>query len=215
MDFTDTVEGLADKLAFSGVEVEGIERLGGGVPGVVVAEVLAIEKHPNADKLTLCKVNYGGPAEMTVVCGARAWPWAGSTRSRRWARRCRPASAIEKRKVRGVFSEGMLCAEDELGISKNHDGLMVLDAKWAPGTALSEVLGPPETVVEVEITPNRPDCLSLLGIAREVAALYGTQGQGAGRLVAGVASRGGEGHERGRRGSGGLPALYGAGPAET
>ena len=70
VDFADTVEGLADKLTFSGVEVEGIERLGGGVPGVVVAEVLAIEKHPNADKLTLCKVNYGGPAEMTVVCGA-------------------------------------------------------------------------------------------------------------------------------------------------
>jgi len=70
VDFADTVAGLADKLTFSGVEVEGIERLGGGVPGVVVAEVLAIEKHPNADKLTLCKVNYGGPAEMTVVCGA-------------------------------------------------------------------------------------------------------------------------------------------------
>ena len=175
VDFEDTVAGLADKLTFSGVEVEGIERLGGGVPGVVVAEVLAIEKHPNADKLTLCKVNFGGPAEMTVVCGAPNVAVGGKYPFAPLGTTLPAGFTIEKRKVRGVFSEGMLCAEDELGISKNHDGLMVLDAKWAPGTTLSEVLGPPETVVEVEITPNRPDCLSLLGIAREVAALYGTK----------------------------------------
>lgn len=175
VDFEDTVAGLADKLTFSGVEVEGIERLGGGVPGVVVGEVLAIEKHPNADKLTLCKVNYGGPAEMTVVCGAPNVAVGGKYPFAPLGTALPAGFTIEKRKVRGVFSEGMLCAEDELGISKDHAGLMVLDAKWAPGTALAEVLGPPETVIEVEITPNRPDCLSLLGIAREVAALYGTQ----------------------------------------
>ena len=175
VDFQDTVEGLADKLTFSGVEVEGIERLGGGVPGVVVGEVLAIEKHPNADKLTLCKVNFGGAAEMTVVCGAPNVAVGGKYPFAPLGTSLPAGFTIEKRKVRGVFSEGMLCAEDELGISKNHDGLMVLDAKWSPGTALAEVLGPPETVIEVEITPNRPDCLSLLGIAREVAALYGAK----------------------------------------
>ena len=175
VDFQDTVEGLADKLTFSGVEVEGIERLGGGVPGVVVGEVLAIEKHPNADKLTLCKVNYGGASEMTVVCGAPNVAVGGKYPFAPLGTALPAGFTIEKRKVRGVFSEGMLCAEDELGISKDHAGLMVLDAKWAPGTPLAEVLGPPETVIEVEITPNRPDCLSLLGIAREVAALYGTR----------------------------------------
>lgn len=175
VDFQDTVEGLADKLTFSGVEVEGIERIGGGVSGVVVGEVLAIEKHPNADKLTLCKVNFGGPAAMTVVCGAPNVAVGGKYPFAPLGTALPVGFTIEKRKVRGVFSEGMLCAEDELGISKNHDGLMVLDAKWAPGTALSELLGPPETVIEVEITPNRPDCLSLMGIAREVAALYGTK----------------------------------------
>ena len=175
VDFEDTVEGVADRLTFSGVEVEGIERLGGGAPGVVVAEVLAVEKHPNADKLTLCKVNFGGPADMTVVCGAPNVAAGGKYPFAPLGTTLPAGFTIEKRKVRGVFSEGMLCAEDELGISKNHDGLMVLDAKWAPGTPLSEVLGPPETVIEVEITPNRPDCLSLLGIAREVAALYGTK----------------------------------------
>jgi phenylalanyl-tRNA synthetase beta chain len=142
---------------------------------VVVAEVLAIEKHPNADKLTLCKVNYGGPAEMTVVCGAPNVAVGGKYPFAPLGTTLPAGFTIEKRKVRGVFSEGMLCAEDELGISNDHAGLMVLDAKWTPGTALSEVLGPPETVIEVEITPNRPDCLSLLGIAREVAALYGTK----------------------------------------
>ena len=175
VDFEDTAEGLADRLTFSGVEVEGIARLGGGVPGVVVGEVTGIEKHPNADKLTLCKVNFGGAAEMTVVCGAPNVAVGGKYPFAPLGTALPCGITIEKRKVRGVFSEGMLCAEDELGISKDHSGLMVLDAKWAPGTPLAEVLGPPETVIEVEITPNRPDCLSLLGIAREVAALYGTQ----------------------------------------
>ena len=175
VDFADTAEGLADKLTFSGVEVEGIERLGGGVPGVVVGEVTGIEKHPNADKLTLCQVKYGGPAEMTVVCGAPNAAVGGKYPFAPLGTTLPAGFTIEKRKVRGVFSEGMLCAEDELGISKDHTGLMVLEAKWAPGTPLAEVLGPPETVIEVEITPNRPDCLSLLGIAREVAALYGTK----------------------------------------
>ena len=175
VDFEDTVEGLADKLTFSGVEVEGIERLGGGVPGVVVGEVLAVEKHPNADKLTLCRVNYGGPTETTVVCGAPNVAVGGKYPFAPLGTSLPAGFTIEKRKVRGVYSEGMLCAEDELGLSDDHEGVMVLDAKWAPGTPLSEVLGPPETVVEVEITPNRPDCLSLLGIAREVAALYGTK----------------------------------------
>ena len=175
VDFEDTAEKLADRLTFSGVEVEGIERLGGGVPGVVVGEVTGIEKHPNADKLTLCTVNYGGPAEMTVVCGAPNVAMGGKYPFAPLGTTLPAGFTIEKRKVRGVFSEGMLCAEDELGISKDHTGLMVLDAKWAPGTPLAEVLGPPETVIEVEVTPNRPDCLSLLGIAREVAALYGTK----------------------------------------
>ncbi|NLG34921.1 MAG: phenylalanine--tRNA ligase subunit beta [Lentisphaerae bacterium] len=174
VDFEDTVEGLADRLTFSGIEVEGISRTGGGVPGVVVGEVTAIEKHPNADKLSLCRVNYGGPAEMTVVCGAPNAAVGGKYPFAPLGTALPVGFTIEKRKVRGVFSEGMLCAEDELGLSDDHEGLMVLDAKWAPGTPLAEVMGPPETVIEVEITPNRPDCLSMIGIAREVAALYGS-----------------------------------------
>ena len=175
VDYDDTPEGLADKLTFSGVEVEGIATIGGGVAGVVVGEVCAIEKHPDADKLTLCKVNYGGDAEMTVVCGAPNVAVGGKYPFAPLGTKLPCGITIAKRKVRGVVSEGMLCAEDELGLSDDHTGLMELDAQWAPGTPLAEVLGPPETVMEVEITPNRPDCLSLLGIAREVAALYSTK----------------------------------------
>ena len=175
VDFEDTAEGLADKLTFSGIEVEGITTVGGGVPGVVVGNVTAIERHPNADKLTLCRVAFGGAAELTVVCGAPYVAVGGEYPFAPLGTVLPGGFTIEKRKVRGVVSEGMLCAEDELGISGDHDGLMELDATWAPGTPLAEVMGPPETVIEVEITPNRPDCLCLLGVAREVAALYGTK----------------------------------------
>ena len=176
VDFEDTPEGLADRLTFSGIEVEGIERMGGGVPGVVVGEVLSVEKHPNADKLTVCRVGYGAGEPATVVCGAPNVAAGGKYPFAPLGTELPAAGfTIERRKVRGVFSEGMLCAEDELGLSGDHSGLMELAGSWAAGTALAEVLGPPETVVEVEITPNRPDCLSLLGVAREVAALYGTK----------------------------------------
>jgi phenylalanyl-tRNA synthetase beta chain len=174
VDYNDTPQGLAEKLTLSGTEVEGIETVGGTFEGVVVGEILRVEKHPNADKLTLCTVNTG-TGEVTVVCGA---PNARAGMMAPFA----PAGVtlpnglkLEKRKVRGVESCGMLCAEDELKLSDDHTGLMELDAGFAPGTPLAEVLGPPDTVLELEITPNRPDCLSVLGIAREVAALYGTK----------------------------------------
>jgi phenylalanyl-tRNA synthetase beta chain len=174
VEFADSPQGLAAKLTFSGLEVEGIETIGCAAPGVVVGEILAIERHPNADKLTLCTVNHG-TGQLVVVCGAPnvriglKAPFAPSGVT------LPNGLTLKKAKIRGVFSEGMLCAPDELGLSKEHAGLLELDARWAPGTPIAEVLGAPETVLELEVTPNRPDCLSLIGIAREVAALYGTQ----------------------------------------
>ncbi len=174
VEFADSPQGLAAKLTFSGLEVEGIETIGCHAPGVVVGEILAIERHPNADKLTLCTVNHGA-GQLVVVCGAPnvkvglKAPFAPSGVT------LPNGLTLKKAKIRGVFSEGMLCAPDELSLSKDHAGLLELDAKWAPGTPIAEVLGAPETVLELEVTPNRPDCLSLIGIAREVAALYGTK----------------------------------------
>ncbi len=174
VEFEDTVQGLADRLTFSGVEVEGIESIGGDYAGLMVGEVLAVERHPQADRLTICTVQADGES-VQVVCGA---PNVAVGQKVPFA----PVGAVlpngmkmKKAKIRQVESFGMLLAEDELGLSDDHSGLMVLDSTWAPGTPLADVLGPPEVVLDLEITPNRPDCLCLIGIAREVAALYGTE----------------------------------------
>lgn len=171
VDFDDTIEGLVGVLTFSGIEVEGVATVGGDMEGVVAGRVTAVEPHPNADRLRLCNVD-DGSATHRVVCGApnvetgAIYPFAptGITLPN--------GLKLKKTKIRGEVSEGMLCAEDELGLSDDHEGLMVLDASVAPGTPLAEVIGPPEVVLDLEITPNRPDCLSMLGVARELAALY-------------------------------------------
>ncbi len=169
--FEDTPQGLAGRLTFGGIEVEAIEPVGSDFAGLVVGEVRTVERHPNADRLTVCRV-FDGTAEVQAVCGAPnvkaggRYPFApeGATLPN--------GTKIKAAKLRGVESHGMLCAEDELGLSDNHAGLMDLPADSVAGTPLVEILGGPDTVLDLEITPNRPDCLSILGVAREVAALY-------------------------------------------
>ena len=173
VDFDDTVEGLCDKLTFSGIEVEAVDTVGGTFDGMVVGRVTAVDRHPNADRLTLCTVDTG-TGESRVVCGAPNVAVGGTYPFAPIGVTLPNGVKLKKAKIRGEGSEGMLCAEDELGLSDSHEGLMVLDAALEPGTPLSQVLGPPETVLDLEITPNRPDCLSLIGVARELAALYGT-----------------------------------------
>ncbi len=172
VDLDATPEELADKLTFSGIEVEGIAAVGSDYAGVVVGEVRHVEAHPGADRLRLCRV-FNGSEELQVVCGATNFkvgdkaPFAG-------VGVVLPGDfKIKKAKIRGELSFGMLCAEDELGISDEHDGIMILPRDTAAGTPLAEILGPPDTVLELEITWNRPDCLSIIGVAREFAALYG------------------------------------------
>lgn len=163
---------LAARLTFSGTEVEGIRTLGGDYTGIVVGEVRAVEKHPNADRLTVCRVETGA-GEITVVCGApnvavgmkAPLAVAGVTLPN--------GTRIKKAKVRGVESAGMLCAEDELCLSDDHSGLMVLPASARAGMPFAEIAGPPDVILSLEITPNRPDCLSMIGIAREIAVLLG------------------------------------------
>jgi phenylalanyl-tRNA synthetase beta chain len=164
---------LAAKLTFSGTEVEGIETLGGEYAGVVAGEVLSVDKHPNADRLTVCRVNAGGGGEVLVVCGAPNVRVGMKVPLAMIGATLPNGMAIKKTKVRGVESFGMLCAEDELKVSDDHSGVMALPDDTFPGTPLSEILGAPETVLELEVTPNRPDCLSMIGIAREIAALLG------------------------------------------
>ncbi|MBN2704090.1 MAG: phenylalanine--tRNA ligase subunit beta [Pontiellaceae bacterium] len=175
VDFEDSIEGLADKLTFAGLEVEGIETIGSDFAGVVVGQVVEMEPHPDADKLRLCTVNYGAEEMMKVVCGAPNVEVGGKYPFAPVGTTLPCGITLKKAKIRGVESMGMLCAKDELGLGEDHSGLLVLDAELEPGTPFVKVWGEPETVIELEITPNRPDCLSMIGVAREMAVLYGAE----------------------------------------
>lgn len=165
-------EELAERLTFSGLEVEGIALDGSDYRGIVAAEVLSVNPHPRADNLFVCGV-HDGMNESQVVSGARNCgvgakvPFAGVGAILPDGRK------VGRRDFLGITSEGMLCAEDELGLSDDHSGLMLLARNVPCGEPLAEVLGPPEQVLNIEVTSNRADCLSIIGIAREIAALFG------------------------------------------
>jgi len=175
VDFEDTIEGLSDKLTFAGLEVEAIETIGSDFEGVVVGEILNIEPHPGADKLRLCTVDYGTDENMRVVCGAPNVEVGGKYPFAPVGTTLPGGFTLKKAKIRGEVSMGMLCAKDELGLGEDHSGLLVLDADLKPGTPFVQVWGEPETVIELEVTPNRSDWISMIGVAREMATLYGTE----------------------------------------
>src|SRR5512134_4195589 len=153
---------LAEKLTMSGVEVETYEPVGAELSGVVVGEVLSVERHPNAGKLTVCKVK-AGKETVQVVCGAP------NVRVGMKA----PLALIGTKDIRGVESQGMLSSARELGLSDDHSGLLELPASAKPGADVRTALGLDDHVLTLKLTPNRADCLSVLGVAREVSALTG------------------------------------------
>ena len=170
VDFSEySMDELDDLLTFTGIEVEGIQSL---PDNLVVAEVLSSEKHPDADKLSVCQVDDGSGTPRQIVCGARNYRVGDKVPL------ARPGCVLDagdgktfeirEGKLRGVESLGMMCAASEIGLTDDADGLMILSPDLKSGTPLSEVY---PAVFELEITPNRPDCLSHLGVARELAAL--------------------------------------------
>lgn len=163
---------LSDLLTFAGVEVENIEQRGLDVDLVVVARVESSEKHPDADKLSVCKVDDGSGTLRQIVCGARNYGVGDKVPLALPGAVLPGGFKIKKGKLRGVESLGMLCSGRELGLSQDHEGLMILGADAPVGAPLRELV-PSDTVIEVEVTPNRSDWLSHLGIARELAALTG------------------------------------------
>lgn len=162
---------LAEMLSMSGTKVETIVEPAKDISGVVVAEVLAIADHPNADNLVLVDVALPGESER-VVCGVRNFSVGDRVPYARIGARL-PGLEISERKIRGEVSRGMLCSGAELGISKDHAGILVLPPDAEVGTDVSSVLGLDDTMLELELTPDRPDCTGMIGIAREVAALLG------------------------------------------
>lgn len=171
-------EALGELLTMAGLEVEERGPVAPPFNNVVVGHVLSVTKHPDADRLNVCEVDAGEGAPRQIVCGASnvavglkvpcALPGA-----------VLPGNfKIKEAKVRGVPSAGMLCAAVELGMAKESDGLMILATDAQPGTPLRELLGLDDICLELKLTPNRPDCLGLLGLAREVSALTDTPFKG-------------------------------------
>lgn len=174
VDFDLTPEQLADMLTMLGLEVEGMNTLGSGMDDIVVARVESREQHPNADKLSLCKVNSGSEL-LDVVCGAQNFA-AGDTVALARIGAVLPGEfKIKKSKIRGQESFGMLCSEKELGLAEESSGIMILPPSLELGQPLFQALGLKDTLYEIGLTPNRADCLSAIGIAREIAAKLGTK----------------------------------------
>ena len=179
-----SADALADLLTMSGLEVEGVERAGPALDGVVVGRVVGVRPHPDADRLRVCDVDLGDGEPVQIVCGApnvaagQRVPVAtvGSTLDlpARDGSGTAPVT-IKKGKIRGQVSNGMICAEDELGIGTDHDGILVLDDDAVVGRPFADYLDARgrggDAVLDVNVTPNRPDATSHIGVARDVAAL--------------------------------------------
>lgn len=186
VDFDWSPEELAERLTMLGLEVEGVEHVGGGLDGIVVAQVVTREKHPDADKLSICRVN-DGQGERQIVCGAHNFKAGDKVPLILPGASLGPKKAGEKPftikvgKIRGVESHGMMCSHEELGIEpetiglKKEDGLLILPQEATVGQPFAEYLGQADkdVVYDLETTPNRPDWNSVIGIAREIAALTG------------------------------------------
>ena len=164
---------LADALTMAGLEIDAVSNRYAYLDSVLVGRITQIHPHPDADRLSICQVDIGS-GDLSVVCGAPniepgmrvpcALPGTVFPDGRQ----------LEKGNIRGQKSEGMLCSEAELGLGADSSVIMVLDAAMAPGTGLAAALGLSDTVFDVDLTPNRPDCLSILGVAREISALQDT-----------------------------------------
>src|SRR5438552_17264118 len=179
VDFNWSPEELQERLTMLGLEVEGMQTLSGEFEGVVIAQILSSEKHPNADKLSICRVA-DGKEERQIGCCAKNYkvgdkvplilPGASLP-----AKPGEPPFTIKVSKMRGVQSQGMMCSPQELGLAEDAEGLLILSAQAKVGQPFAEHLGRSagDVVYDLEITPNRPDLTSVIGIAREISARSG------------------------------------------
>ena len=172
VDFQYSPQELCDRLTMVGLEVDALEEIGGNLDSVIVAKLESVDPHPDADRLTVCQVNNGAEV-VQVVCGATnhkpgdliALAQPGSVLPGNFK--------IKKSKIRGQVSQGMLCSEKELDLAEDSPGIMILPSGLSLGEPVFAALGLKDFQIEIGLTPNRPDCLSVVGIAREVAAFSG------------------------------------------
>lgn len=164
---------LAELLTFRGLEVETIEAQGAGFESVVTAEILERNPHPQADRLSVCKVTTGSGEPLEIVCGAQNMKTGDRVALAQIGAHLPNNLKIEKSKIRGVVSNGMLCSEEELKLKEKSEGILILPPGTPLGRPLAEVLGRNDTVLDIKLTANRGDCMSHYGIAREIAAALG------------------------------------------
>ncbi|HEU0276952.1 MAG TPA: phenylalanine--tRNA ligase subunit beta [Rhodanobacteraceae bacterium] len=174
VEFEGDTAALARRLTLSGLEVAGTEVIGGALEGVIVARIVACEAHPNADRLHVCRVDTGA-GELQIVCGAPNARAGLVAPLATVGARLPNGSTIKSARLRGVDSAGMLCSAKELGIDADASGLMELPADAPVGRPLAKYLGLPDASIEIELTPNRGDCLGMVGLADEVAAEFGAR----------------------------------------
>jgi len=172
VDFDLSPDELAHLLTMLGLEVDSIEHCGAGLDDVVVARVVERAQHPNADKLSLCRVDNGREI-LSIVCGAQNFSSGDKVALAQLGATLPGDFKIKRSKIRGEESCGMLCSEKELGLAEESAGIMVLPVDFVIGTPVFEALGIKDTVFEIGLTPNRADCLSVIGVAREIAAKLG------------------------------------------
>lgn len=181
VNITVSAEELAERLTLAGLAVEGINRLGEGIDRVLTGKILSIEPHPNADKLSVCKVDVGRSESLQIVTGATNVMAGHIVPVAVEGAHLAGGMIIKKAKLRGIESQGMFCSGQELGLdisvmpSEQARGVMLLDQEVTLGLDVKEVVGLNDTVLDLELTPNRGDCMSMVGVAREVAALLGQE----------------------------------------
>jgi phenylalanyl-tRNA synthetase beta chain len=166
-----SAEEIAEALTFTGVEVEGVQVHGAGIEKVVVAQIESFQQHPNADRLSVCQVLDGSKTPRQIVCGAKNFRSGDKVPLALPGAVLPDGTKIKASKLRGVESEGMLCSERELGFSDEASGLMILDPSAPIGVAIGDLF-PPDTIFDLEITPDRPDLLSYIGLARELSIIF-------------------------------------------
>src|SRR5437763_14446176 len=172
VDLPEKPDEIAELLNRAGIETKNIETRGANIDKVIVSQITASSRHPNADRLTVCEVDDGSGTKRQIVCGATNYKLGDKVPLALPGAKLPNGTEIRKNKLRGVESEGMLCSAIELGLGSDAAGLLILSPEAKIGAPIADLF-PGDTILDVEITPNRGDLLSHFGLAREIAALTG------------------------------------------